>query len=77
MLESAWWGESFVNELTRISEQAEKKLRIRRQSEYEMTVGAPGEDASDGTAASADKLSASNKPSDTNRKSVSRSHTTV
>ena len=29
---SAWWGESFVTELTRISEQAEKKLRVRRQS---------------------------------------------
>lgn len=29
---SAWWGESFVSELTRISEQAEKKLRVRRQS---------------------------------------------
>lgn len=29
---SAWWGESFVTELTRISEQAEKKLKVRRQS---------------------------------------------
>ena len=29
---SAWWGESFVAELTRISEQAEKKLKVRRQS---------------------------------------------
>lgn len=29
---SAWWGESFVNELTKISEQAERKLRVRRQS---------------------------------------------
>ncbi|EON67916.1 alpha,alpha-trehalose-phosphate synthase [Coniosporium apollinis CBS 100218] len=29
---SAWWGMSFVNELTRISEQADKKLRIRRES---------------------------------------------
>ncbi|QIW95983.1 hypothetical protein AMS68_001501 [Peltaster fructicola] len=29
---SAWWGESFVSELTRISEQAEKKLKVRRQS---------------------------------------------
>ncbi|KAK4992906.1 Trehalose-6-P synthase/phosphatase complex synthase subunit [Elasticomyces elasticus] len=29
---SAWWGESFVNELTRISEQAERKLRVRRSS---------------------------------------------
>lgn len=29
---SAWWGESFVAELTRISEQAERKLKVRRQS---------------------------------------------
>lgn len=29
---SAWWGQSFVAELTRISEQAEQKLRVRRQS---------------------------------------------
>ena len=29
---SAWWGESFVAELTKISEQAEKKLRVRQQS---------------------------------------------
>lgn len=29
---SAWWGESFVSELTRISEQAEKKLKVRRQT---------------------------------------------
>jgi trehalose 6-phosphate synthase len=29
---SAWWGQSFVSELTRISEQAEKKLRVRRGS---------------------------------------------
>ena len=29
---SAWWGESFVAELTKISEQAEKKLKVRRQS---------------------------------------------
>ncbi|KAG9521423.1 glycosyl transferase, partial [Aureobasidium melanogenum] len=27
---SAWWGESFVNELTRISEQAEKKLKVKQ-----------------------------------------------
>lgn len=32
---SAWWGESFVTELTRISEQAERKLRVRRQSALE------------------------------------------
>lgn len=29
---SAWWGESFVSELTRISEAAEKKLKVRRES---------------------------------------------
>lgn len=29
---SAWWGMSFVNELTRISAQADKKLRVRRGS---------------------------------------------
>lgn len=29
---SAWWGESFVSELTRISEQAERKLKVRKQS---------------------------------------------
>ncbi|KAI6892899.1 hypothetical protein KC334_g13106, partial [Hortaea werneckii] len=27
-----WWGETFVTELTRISEQAEQKLKVRRQS---------------------------------------------
>lgn len=32
MCSSAWWGQSFVTELTRISEQAEKKLRVRRGS---------------------------------------------
>jgi len=29
---SAWWGESFVNELKRISEQAERKRITRRQN---------------------------------------------
>ncbi|WPH04007.1 Alpha,alpha-trehalose-phosphate synthase [Acrodontium crateriforme] len=29
---SEWWGTSFITELTRISEQAEKKLKTRRQS---------------------------------------------
>ncbi|KAK3672168.1 Trehalose-6-P synthase/phosphatase complex synthase subunit [Recurvomyces mirabilis] len=29
---SAWWGESFVSELTKISEQAERKLKVRKQS---------------------------------------------
>ena len=33
---SAWWGESFVTELTRISEQAERKLKVRRQSQAVM-----------------------------------------
>lgn len=35
MSNSSWWGESFVNELTRISEQAEKKLKVRRESTFE------------------------------------------
>ena len=29
---SAWWGKSFVNELIRISEQTEKKLKVKRGS---------------------------------------------
>lgn len=29
---SAFWGQSFVTELTRISEQAEKKAKLRRES---------------------------------------------
>ncbi|KAK0891429.1 Trehalose-6-P synthase/phosphatase complex synthase subunit [Friedmanniomyces endolithicus] len=29
---SAWWGESFVAELSKISDQAEKKLKVRRES---------------------------------------------
>ena len=29
---SAFWGQSFVAELTRISEQAEKKTKLRRES---------------------------------------------
>jgi len=32
---SAWWGESFVAELSRISEQAEKRLQVRRPSQKE------------------------------------------
>ncbi|PSN64411.1 glycosyl transferase [Corynespora cassiicola Philippines] len=32
---SAWWGQSFVNELTRISEQAERKVKFRRASAAE------------------------------------------
>ncbi|THZ21813.1 glycosyl transferase [Aureobasidium pullulans] len=34
---SAWWGESFVNELTRISEQAEKKIKVK-QSQFGKVV---------------------------------------
>lgn len=43
---SSWWGESFVTELTRISEQAEKKLRVRRQSQMdpELLARAIGEE---------------------------------
>ncbi|MCJ1485374.1 Trehalose-6-P synthase/phosphatase complex synthase subunit [Schaereria dolodes] len=36
---SAFWGQSFVGELTRISEQAEKKTKLRRES---MTNGTDG-----------------------------------
>ncbi|KAK3710975.1 Trehalose-6-P synthase/phosphatase complex synthase subunit [Vermiconidia calcicola] len=32
---SQWWCESFVTELTRISEQAERRLKVRRQSQME------------------------------------------
>lgn len=32
MPSSAWWGQSFVAELHRISEQAEKKLKVRKGS---------------------------------------------
>lgn len=38
---SAWWGESFVNELTRISEQAERKLKVRRGSILEGKLSSP------------------------------------
>ncbi|THW74906.1 glycosyl transferase [Aureobasidium pullulans] len=34
---NAWWGESFVNELTRISEQAEKKIKVK-QSQFGKVV---------------------------------------
>lgn len=44
---SAWWGESFVNELTRISEQAEKKLQLRRQSALEKEGEEGAEDKSE------------------------------
>nr|POF14960.1 alpha,alpha-trehalose-phosphate synthase [udp-forming] 1 [Quercus suber] len=43
---SAWWGQSFVSELTRISEQAEKKLKVRRQSLMDPASTATGNDAS-------------------------------
>jgi hypothetical protein len=32
MIPSAFWGQSFVSELTRISAQAEKKTKVRRES---------------------------------------------
>ncbi|KAF2735422.1 glycosyl transferase [Polyplosphaeria fusca] len=38
---SAWWGQTFVKELTRISEQAERKLKIRRASLREISVSSP------------------------------------
>ncbi len=31
-MNSAWWGQSFVSELRRISERAENKLKVRRDS---------------------------------------------
>ncbi|KAF2493768.1 alpha,alpha-trehalose-phosphate synthase [Lophium mytilinum] len=34
---SAWWGQSFVRELTRISEHAESKLKVRRGSTFDST----------------------------------------
>ncbi|KAF2211258.1 glycosyltransferase family 20 protein [Cercospora zeae-maydis SCOH1-5] len=45
---SAWWGESFVTELTRISEQAEKKLRVRRTSNLDPAGTANDHDLPDG-----------------------------
>ena len=30
---SRWWGESFIEELTRISDRAAEKLRVRREGE--------------------------------------------
>lgn len=42
---SAWWGESFVSELTRISEQAEKKLKVRQSSVVEPAGTAIEDDA--------------------------------
>ncbi|GIZ48950.1 hypothetical protein CKM354_001199300 [Cercospora kikuchii] len=45
---SAWWGESFVTELTRISEQAEKKLRVRRTSTLDPAGTANDHDLPDG-----------------------------
>jgi hypothetical protein len=37
-LYSAWWGQSFVSELHRISEQAEKKLKVRQGSSVDFTL---------------------------------------
>jgi trehalose 6-phosphate synthase len=43
---SAWWGESFVSELTRISEQAERKIRMRNElAESNGTENGAGGDA--------------------------------
>lgn len=48
---SAWWGESFVTELTRISEQAEKKLKVRQQlqSPTSLENGTAGQDEDEAT----------------------------
>ena len=43
---SRWWGESFIEELTRISNHAAEKLRVRRQSMMEQSE-LEGEDAAD------------------------------
>ncbi|KAF2005892.1 glycosyltransferase family 20 protein [Amniculicola lignicola CBS 123094] len=40
---SAWWGQSFVSELTRISEQAEKKINVRHRS-IQQIVASPVEE---------------------------------
>ena len=37
MRSSAFWGQSFVSELARISQQGEKKSRFRRQSHTDST----------------------------------------
>lgn len=39
---SAWWGESFVSELTRISEQAERKLRTKHNGANGVNGGDAG-----------------------------------
>ncbi|GAB7346673.1 hypothetical protein MBLNU459_g1798t2 [Dothideomycetes sp. NU459] len=72
---SAWWGESFVNELTRISEQAEKKLKVRRQSEFEKKIDEPQNESASQTAGDADGTPTSSKPSEASRRSISRSQT--
>ncbi|KAL9103803.1 MAG: hypothetical protein Q9187_008967 [Circinaria calcarea] len=45
---SAFWGQSFVSELTKISEQAEKKTRIRWESMANGVNGVDGVDGVDG-----------------------------
>jgi trehalose 6-phosphate synthase len=46
---SAFWGQSFVAELTRISAHGEKKLRLRRASLAKMASGSPNGDGVDTT----------------------------
>ncbi|KAK8206670.1 Trehalose-6-P synthase/phosphatase complex synthase subunit [Zalaria obscura] len=78
---SAWWGESFVNELTRISEQAEKKLKVRRQSVLDHpentrseAVAVNGDAKADGDAKSPEKSFQAELPS--RPANVGRSQTT-
>ncbi|KAF1356635.1 glycosyl transferase [Delphinella strobiligena] len=68
---SAWWGESFVNELTRISEQAEKKLQVRRES----TVGKSADNEPKEPSVDEDAENASNAEL-VSRPGASRAHTT-
>jgi len=70
-IRSAWWGESFVNELTRISEQAEKKLQVRRESSIE---GSTDSDNKGSPSGGAPQSNTSNLPT---RPVTSRSQTTA
>ena len=44
---SAFWGQSFVGELTRISAQAEKKTKVRRESLVKYESQSNGVDGTD------------------------------
>jgi len=70
-IHSAWWGESFVNELTRISEQAEKKLQVRHESNIE---GSTDSDNKGSPSSGASQSHGSNLPT---KPITSRSQTTA